>query len=123
VRVVNDHVNVIIVLGGDATKEHGLYVSVPISSYAPGLDGRFAAFEKLSQPEDKAPGVLYRYRLRNAKAAVSPHAMLPRARLPVGKGTLARTRADQPGASSGSSSPPGVSFPRRGKNSGRFLVQ
>jgi hypothetical protein len=65
--------NVMIVLGEDVKQEHGLYVSVPISSYAPGYDGRFAVFEKLSQPQDqpqdKVLGVLYRYRLRTAKPA------------------------------------------------------
>ena len=73
VRVVNDRMNVMIVLGEDVKQEHGLYVSVPISSYAPGYDGRFAVFEKLSQPQDqpqdKVLGVLYRYRLRTAKPA------------------------------------------------------
>ena len=77
VRVVNDRMNVMIVLGEDVKQEHGLYVSVPISSYAPGYDGRFAVFEKLSQPQDKVLGVLYRYRLRTAKPEASARREAP----------------------------------------------
>jgi hypothetical protein len=58
-RVLNDRVNVFIVLKEDATTAEGVYVSIPISSYAPGVDKRFLQFEKMSEPDDKAFGVLY----------------------------------------------------------------
>ena len=75
VRVFSDSLNVAIVLREDDTAEQGLYVTVPISSYAPGQDRRFAAFERLSAPEDKSFGELYRYSIqkhaRTAKAVPS----------------------------------------------------
>jgi hypothetical protein len=72
-RVLNDRVNVFIVLNEDATTASGLYVSIPISSYAPGSDKRFLRFEDLSKPGDKAFGRLYRCKLRKAEPAAAPN--------------------------------------------------
>jgi hypothetical protein len=66
-RVVNDRVNVAIVLQESTEAEQGLYVRIPISSYAPGLDKRFATFEKLSKPEDKSLSELYRYTINRVQ--------------------------------------------------------
>ncbi len=68
-RVRDDKVNVFIALKEDATTEEGLYVSLPISSYAPGVDRRFLVFEKLTQPGDKDFGALYRCKLRKAQGS------------------------------------------------------
>ncbi len=62
-RVTNDRINIMIVLHENKDFEEGLYVSNPVSSYAPGLDKRFASFELLSKPDDKSFGSLYRYRM------------------------------------------------------------
>ena len=62
VRVYDDRVNVAIVLRSDAEGEEGLYVSIPISSYAPQAGDGFTVFEMLSKPEDKAFGSLYYYK-------------------------------------------------------------
>ncbi len=53
-----------IVLAEDDRAEQGLYVSIPYSSYAPGHDDRFAAFELLTRPGDGGFGGLYRYRIK-----------------------------------------------------------
>ncbi len=76
-RVVNDRVNVFIVLKEDATTEEGLYVSNPISSYAPGLDKRFLEFEKVSDPGDHTFGSLYRCKLAKIKPAGAANATPP----------------------------------------------
>ncbi len=39
-------------------------MSVPFSSYAPGLGDRFLLFEELSQPGDQAFGKLYQCKLK-----------------------------------------------------------
>ncbi len=72
VRVLNDKVNVFIVLKEDATTEEGLYVSIPISSYAPGMDKRFLQFEKISERGDKAFGMLYWCRLAKVQPTAPP---------------------------------------------------
>jgi len=59
VKVVNDRVNVFIVLREDQLAAGGLYVSIPYSSYAPGLDKRFLRFRDLTGPNDKAFGRVY----------------------------------------------------------------
>jgi hypothetical protein len=56
-----------IVLQESTETEQGLYVRIPISSYAPGLDKRFATFEKLSKPEDKSLSELYRYTINRVQ--------------------------------------------------------
>jgi hypothetical protein len=73
-RVLNDRVNVFIVLEEDEEGQEGLYVSTPISSYAPGADERFLRFEKLSEAGDKAFGQLYRCKLRKSQPATPPNA-------------------------------------------------
>ncbi len=65
-RVRNDRVNVAIVLRDVDGDEEGLYVSIPISSYAPIVGDRFAVLEKLSGPDDRTFGTLYRYKLKKA---------------------------------------------------------
>lgn len=66
-RVRDDRVNVAIVLREEGAVEEGLYVSIPISSYAPSVGDRFAFLEKLSQPDDRTFGTLYRYKLKKAR--------------------------------------------------------
>ena len=66
-RVRNDRMNVFIVLKEDATTEEGLYVSNPISSYAPGVDDKFVRFEKLTQSGDADWGALYDCKLKKAR--------------------------------------------------------
>ncbi len=66
VRVRNDRVNVAIVLRDEDGVEEGLYVSIPISSYAPMVGDRFAVLEKLSETDDRTFGTLYRYKLKKA---------------------------------------------------------
>ena len=66
-RVRIDRVNVAIVLRDVGGVEEGLYVSIPISSYAPMLGDRFAVLEKLSEPDDRTFGTLYRYKLKKAR--------------------------------------------------------
>ena len=61
IRVYDDRANVAIVLSEDRKKEEGLYVTVPISTYAPGNDSRFTRFTPLTQPGDRFFGHLYRY--------------------------------------------------------------
>lgn len=61
-RVVNDRVNIKIVLANDGRVEAGFYVNLPISSFAPQPES-FLEFVQLSQPDDKAFGSLYRYKL------------------------------------------------------------
>ena len=63
-RVLNDRVNVFIVMREDRTTEEGFYVSIPISSYAPGHDERFLMFKDLTQSGDKAFGRLYECKLK-----------------------------------------------------------
>jgi hypothetical protein len=63
VRVYDDRVNVAIVLKENAREEEGLYVTIPISSYAPGFDERFSSFVQLSQTRDGTLGELYRYKM------------------------------------------------------------
>jgi hypothetical protein len=62
-RVRFDRVNVAIVLWEDPKTEEGLYVSVPISSYAP-RETDFLLWKKLTQPDEKTFGQLYWYRQR-----------------------------------------------------------
>ena len=64
VRVLDDRINVLIVLKEDELTMEGLYVTIPISSYAPGLGERFLQFEPLSRPGDQAFGELYRCKIR-----------------------------------------------------------
>ncbi len=64
VGVYNDHANVAIVLRDDGKTEEGLYIVMLISSYAPGVDGRFQVLEKLSGADEKGAGTLYRYRIK-----------------------------------------------------------
>ena len=66
-RVRNDRVNVAIVLREVDGTEEGLYVSIPISSYAPMVGDRFAVLEKLSEADDQTFGTLYRYKLKKAR--------------------------------------------------------
>ena len=66
-RVRNDRVNVAIVLRDEDGVEEGLYVSIPISSYAPMVGDRFAVLEKLSETDDRTFGTLYRYKLKRAR--------------------------------------------------------
>ncbi len=66
-RVRNDRVNVAIVLRYADGVEEGLYVSIPISSYAPMVGDRFTVLEKLSEPDDRTFGTLYRYKLKEAR--------------------------------------------------------
>jgi hypothetical protein len=66
-RVRDDKVNVFIVLKEDESAEEGLYVSIPISSYAPGTDKRFLLFEKLTQAGDRGFGEIYQCKLRKAQ--------------------------------------------------------
>jgi hypothetical protein len=66
-RVRNDRIHIFIVLKEDATTEEGLYVSNPISSYAPGVDDRFVRFEKLTQSGDADWGELYECKLKKAR--------------------------------------------------------
>jgi hypothetical protein len=70
-RVYNDKMNVVIVLKDNETTEEGLYVSVPFSSYAPGQPPRFLVFEKLTQPEDKTFGEIYRCKLAKPRPAAT----------------------------------------------------
>jgi hypothetical protein len=67
--VLNDRVNVFIVLKEDATTEEGLYVSIPCSSYMPGLDQRFLQLEKVSERGDSASGTLCRCKRTKAEPA------------------------------------------------------
>ena len=67
IRVLDDLVNVFIVLKEDATSEEGFYVEVPISSHAPGHDARFLLFEKMSEPDDKSFGEIYRCTMAKPK--------------------------------------------------------
>ena len=70
IRVLNDRVNVFIVLKEKELTSEGLYVSVPISSYAPNHEARFLQFQKLTQPEDKAFGELYRCEIKKSNKAL-----------------------------------------------------
>jgi hypothetical protein len=81
VRVYDDHVNVAIVLKEDPRVEAGLYVSIPISSYAPGLDNRFSSFVRLSKRGDGTLGELYQYTIRKAQSE-----LLERERIAGGAG-------------------------------------
>jgi len=65
-RVYSDHINVAIVLADDGKIEEGLYVSIPISSYAPRVGDRFTLLETLSQKDDGSFGQLLHYKLRSA---------------------------------------------------------
>lgn len=71
-RVVDDRVNVFIVMREDETSEEGFYVSVPISSYAPGQDERFLMFNALTEPGDNTFGQIYECRVRKPQAAFLP---------------------------------------------------
>ena len=64
IRVRNDRVNVAIVLSEKDGVEEGLYVSIPISSYAAQVGDRFALMTKLSTEKDKSFGTLYHYKLQ-----------------------------------------------------------
>jgi hypothetical protein len=75
-RVRDDRVNVIIILKEDETTEECLYVSNPISSYAPGTDKRFLLFEKLTQPGDRAFGSIYRCKLRKTPDGAADRSQL-----------------------------------------------
>jgi len=63
-RVYNDRANIAIVLKADGRTEEGFYVSLAISSYAPGLGDRFLLLDKLSEPGEKVLGVLYHYKAK-----------------------------------------------------------
>jgi hypothetical protein len=63
IRVRNDRVNVAIVLAEKDGVEEGLYVSIPISSYAARIGDRFTLLKKLTTEQDKSFGTLYHYRL------------------------------------------------------------
>mgnify|MGYP001820475545 CR=1 FL=1 len=67
VKVVNDRVNVFIVLREDQLAAGGLYVSIPISSYAPGHDERFLRFKGLTGPNDKALGRIHQCVIKKPK--------------------------------------------------------
>ena len=71
VRVVSDRANVKIVVVDSEHVEEGFYVSTPISSYLPAATD-FSELTLLSEPADKAPGTLYRYRIAKPPAAVTP---------------------------------------------------
>jgi len=75
--VRNDHVNIFIVLKEDKTSEEGLYVSNPISSYAPGHDKSFLVFEKLSLPGDNGFGAIYRCKIAKTSTAAPPASNQP----------------------------------------------
>jgi hypothetical protein len=62
IRVRDDRVNVAIVLSEAGGVEEGLYVSVPISSYAPQA-ADFAVLERLGDGAKPTFGYLYQYRL------------------------------------------------------------
>jgi beta-lactamase regulating signal transducer with metallopeptidase domain len=64
IRVRNDKVNVAIVLAETEVMEEGLYVSVPISSYAPSVGNRFTVLDRLTDPQDMTFGHLYYYKLK-----------------------------------------------------------
>ena len=64
IRVRNDLMNVAIVLSEKDGVEEGLYVSIPISSYAAQVGDRFALMEQLSNDEDQSFGTLYHYRMQ-----------------------------------------------------------
>jgi len=76
-RVRNDRVNVAIVLRDEDGVEEGLYVSIPISSYAPMVGDRFAVLEKLSGPDDRTFGTLYRYKLKKIRPDPGHHRQVP----------------------------------------------
>jgi hypothetical protein len=93
-RVRDDLCNVFIVLTEDATTETGLYVSNPISSYAPGHDQRWLLCEKLTQPGDRAFGELFRCKIRKDAPNALPDAAPPA--LPeADQGIAARYPGDQ----------------------------
>jgi hypothetical protein len=62
IRVRDDRVNVAIVLSEAGGVEEGLYVSVPISSYAPQA-GDFAVLERVGDATNPTFGHLDHYRL------------------------------------------------------------
>ena len=64
IRVRNDKVNVAIVLSENGGVEEGLYVSIPISSYAAQVGDRFAVMDPLSRDEDQTFGRLYHYKMQ-----------------------------------------------------------
>lgn len=66
-RVTNDRLHIRIVLLETDRYEEGLFVSNPISSYAP-LPNEFAELVKLGEPADRTFGTLYRYRSVKTKA-------------------------------------------------------
>jgi hypothetical protein len=67
VSVRTDQLNVAIVMAEKDGVEEGLYVSIPISSYAPTSADGFEVFEQLSADQDHSFGRLYHYR-RHGKA-------------------------------------------------------
>ena len=70
-RVLNDRVNVFIVMREDDTTEEGFYVSLIISSYAPGSPDRFLMFRELTEPGDKTFGTIYQCKLKKPQPADS----------------------------------------------------
>ncbi len=70
-KVVFDRVNLKMVFVDTDQQEAGLYVSIPISSYAPSVR-EFAEFVKLGDAQDGTFGTLYRYRLTKKGALVHP---------------------------------------------------
>jgi hypothetical protein len=75
VRVRNANLNIVIVLKEDPEMEEGLYVSNPISSFAPGAGGEMLIWERLGDKEDRTWGALFRYKLKKTpKTAPSPPA-------------------------------------------------
>jgi hypothetical protein len=65
IRVVDDRANIKIVLSDDDI-ETGLYINLPISSFAPNK-ADFLEFIPLSQPDDHVFGQIYFYALQKAK--------------------------------------------------------
>jgi hypothetical protein len=61
---------VFIVMREDETTEQGFYVSIPISSYAPGHDERFLRFKELTQPGDLAFGRIYECKMKKPQPRV-----------------------------------------------------
>ncbi|MEO6181666.1 MAG: hypothetical protein ABIP71_00870, partial [Verrucomicrobiota bacterium] len=88
-RVMNDRVNIKIVLAERGSIEAGFYVSQPISSFAPGKE-YFLEQVLLSEPEDKAFGTLYRYKLAE-KAQTNSVSQSKRQRFIPQKGTELKT--------------------------------
>src|SRR5262249_20330035 len=77
IRIRNDRANLAIVLSEKNGAEEGIYVSLPISSYVPRVGDRFTMLERLSANNDGPLGLLFHYKMTNAK---SHHLTLPEQR-------------------------------------------